>query len=108
MAKALDEIKNFISETISTNTATNTSAINEVASSVAEVTKALADKNEELNKALADVKSTLENLNSRVDSVESDTAVKKSGELENAPEQTTVLRKSVWGGRFLGSAEYLN
>ena len=108
MAKALDEIKNFISETISTNTATNTNAINEVASSVAEVTKALADKNEELNKALADVKSTLENLNSRVDSVESDTAVKKSGELENAPEQTTVLRKSVWGGRFLGSAEYLN
>jgi hypothetical protein len=108
MAKALDEIKNFISETISTNTATNTNAINEVATSVAEVTKALADKNEELNKALADVKSTLENLNSRVDSVESDTAVKKSGELENAPEQTTVLRKSVWGGRFLGSAEYLN
>lgn len=108
MAKALDEIKNFISETISTNTAANTSAINEVASSVAEVTKALADKNEELNKALADVKSTLENLNSRVDSVESDTAVKKSGELENAPEQTTMLRKSVWGGRFLGSAEYLN
>ena len=108
MAKALDEIKNFISETISTNTATNTNAINEVASSVAEVTKALADKNEELNKALADVKSTLENLNSRVDSVESDTAVKKSGELENAPEQTTILRKSVWGGRFLGSAEYLN
>ena len=108
MAKALDEIKNFISETISTNTATNTNAINEVATSVAEVTKALADKNEELNKALADVKSTLENLNSRVDSVESDTAVKKSGELENAPEQTTMLRKSVWGGRFLGSAEYLN
>jgi len=108
IAKALDEIKNFISETISTNTATNTNAINEVASSVAEVTKALADKNEELNKALADVKSTLENLNSRVDSVESDTAVKKSGELENAPEQTTMLRKSVWGGRFLGSAEYLN
>lgn len=108
MAKALDEIKNFISETISTNTATNANAINEVASSVAEVTKALADKNEELNKALADVKSTLENLNSRVDSVESDTAVKKSGELENAPEQTTMLRKSVWGGRFLGSAEYLN
>ena len=108
IAKALDEIKNFISETISTNTATNTNAINEVATSVAEVTKALADKNEELNKALADVKSTLENLNSRVDSVESDTAVKKSGELENAPEQTTVLRKSVWGGRFLGSAEYLN
>lgn len=108
MAKALDEIKNFISETISTNAATNTNAINEVATSVAEVTKALADKNEELNKALADVKSTLENLNSRVDSVESDTAVKKSGELENAPEQTTMLRKSVWGGRFLGSAEYLN
>lgn len=108
MAKALDEIKNFISETISTNTATNANAINEVATSVAEVTKALADKNEELNKALADVKSTLENLNSRVDSVESDTAVKKSGELENAPEQTTMLRKSVWGGRFLGSAEYLN
>ena len=108
MAKALDEIKNFISETISTNTETNANAINEVASSVAEVTKALADKNEELNKALADVKSTLENLNSRVDSVESDTAVKKSGELENAPEQTTMLRKSVWGGRFLGSAEYLN
>lgn len=108
IAKALDDIKNFISETVSTNAATNASAVNEVAVAVADVTKSLTETTEEINKALADVQNALASLNARVDSVESDTAVKKSGELENAPEKTTIMRKSQWGGRFLGSAEYLN
>jgi hypothetical protein len=43
-----------------------------------------------------------------MEAVEEDTAVKKSGELENSPEKTTTMKKSTWGGRFLGSAEYLN
>ena len=108
IAKALDDIKNFISETVSTNAATNANAVNEVAVAVADVTKSLTETTEEINKALADVQNALASLNARVDSVESDTAVKKSGELENAPEKTTIMRKSQWGGRFLGSAEYLN
>jgi hypothetical protein len=44
-----------------------------------------------------------------VESVENDTAVRKSAEIENfADFKTTTVQKSLWGGRFLGSAELFN
>ncbi len=109
LAKALDEIKEFISAAVSEGTVQSAEAVNAVAKSVADVTSALTTKQEELSKTLAEVQATISNIVNRVDAVEHDTAVKKSGELENAPANTTsTLRKSVWGGRFLGSAEYIN
>jgi hypothetical protein len=109
LAKALDEIKEFISTTVSEGAVQSAEAVGAVAKSVADVTSALTTKQEELSKTLAEVQETISNIVNRVDAVESDTAVKKSGELENAPANTTsTLKKSVWGGRFLGSAEYIN
>ena len=109
LAKALDEIKEFISATVSEGAVQSAEAVGAVAKSVADVTSALTTKQEELSKTLAEVQETISNIVNRVDAVESDTAVKKSGELENAPANTTsTLKKSVWGGRFLGSAEYIN
>ena len=109
LAKALDEIKEFISTTVSEGAVQSAEAVGAVAKSVADVTSALTTKQEELSKTLAEVQETISNIVNRVDAVESDTAVKKSGELENAPANTTsTLKKSVWGGRVLGSAEYIN
>jgi hypothetical protein len=106
IAKALDGIKAFITESFEKSAESNNNSIATVASSIAEVAKATAEKHEQLNKALADVQEALASLNNRVESVESDTAVRKSGEIENlAKPQTTTMRKSLWGGRFLGSAE---
>ena len=73
--------------------------------SIDEKVSQLQNKYEELTKSLAGVIKNTEELASRVDSVEEDTAMKKSGELEySTPEQST-MRKSMWGGRFLNSAD---
>jgi hypothetical protein len=108
LVKALDEIKDFISATVLEGTAKSAESVNAVAKSVADVTSSFATKQEELSKTLAEVQETISQIINRVDAVESDTAVKKSGELENAPENNSTLKKSMWGGRFLGSAEYIN
>lgn len=113
--KALNEIKDFVASTLEGSVAKNNETMTAVTNTVAEVTKALTDKistiesnNEDLNKALADITNAISSINGRMEAVEEDTAVKKSGELENSPEKTTTMKKSAWGGRFLGSAEYLN
>ena len=106
IAKALDGIKAFITESFEKSAEANSNNIATVANSIAEVAKATAEKHEQLNKALAEVQEALSSLNNRVESVENDTAVRKSGEIENIAEpQTTTMKKSLWGGRFLGSAE---
>jgi hypothetical protein len=113
--KALNEIKDFVASTLEGSVAKNNETMTAVTNTVAEVTKALTDKistiesnNDDLNKALADITSAISSINGRMEAVEEDTAVKKSGELENSPEKATTMKKSAWGGRFLGSAEYLN
>ena len=115
LEKTLSEIKNFVGDALSKSTDASTEAISNVAVTVAEVTKALTDKLvendsrlEEINKGLADIVNAVSSMNNRLESVENDTAVKKSGEYENSPETTIQKSSSVWGGRFLGSAQYLN
>jgi len=115
LEKTLNEIKNFVGEALVKNANANVEAVSNVASTLAEVTKALTEKltetenrYEELNKGLAEVTKTLTQVNGRLESVEDDTAVKKSGELDSSPEVTIEKSESLWGGRFLGSAQYLN
>lgn len=115
LEKTLNEIKNFVGEALVKNADANVEAVSNVANTLAEVTKALTDKltetenrYEELNKGLADVVTALTQVNGRLESVENDTAVKKSGELDSSPELTIEKSESLWGGRFLGSAQYLN
>lgn len=107
--KALDSVKTFISESLEKSTAAHNSSVVAIAESVAQVAKAASEKHEEFMNALAEVQKAVDALSGRVASVEDDTAVKKSGELEVAPEQeTSTVKKSLWGGRFLGSAEIFN
>jgi hypothetical protein len=115
LEKTLSEIKNFVGEALTKSGETNAAAVNGVVNTVAEVTKALTDKLvendsrlEEINKGLADIVNAVQTINGRLESVENDTAVKKSGELESSTETTIQKSDSVWGGRFLSSSQYLN
>lgn len=115
LEKTLNEIKDFVGQALAKNANANVEAVSNVANTLAEVTKALTDKltetenrYEELNKGLADITNALNQVNGRLESVENDTAVKKSGELDGSSEQTIEKSESLWGGRFLGSAQYLN
>jgi hypothetical protein len=115
LEKTLSEIKSFVGEALVKNADANVEAVSNVANTLAEVTKALTEKltetenrYEELNKGLADITKALTQVNGRLESVENDTAVKKSGELDGSSETTIEKSESLWGGRFLGSAQYLN
>jgi len=98
-----------------------TSAISEIKdgitsafSDLSVVVKSLSDEITELKKSLGIVNAKLEDAESdfnefgkRIDAVEADTAIRKSGDLgeivqENESEQ---IQKSLWGGRFLKTAD---
>ena len=108
LTKAFGELRELVEESISKTVYSNTEGLANISDSVLELAKSidtkigqLQSKYEELTKGFADI-------SYRVDSVEEDTAIKKSGELEySAPEQP-MMRKSLWGGRFLNSAEIFN
>ena len=114
LEKALNEVKIFVEEIVAKSTVTNVESVTAVAGTVAEVTKALSDKitqvesgYAEVNKALAGISEVLSTLSGRVESVEADTAVKKSGELGESSDKTITKTQSTWGGRFLGTAELI-
>jgi hypothetical protein len=92
-------------------------------SDLADTVKSLHDQVSELNKSLGVVKGELtsvkgelaqaasefDNFGKRVDAVEADTAFRKSGDLgEIVQEQPEKVEKSLWGGRFLKTADLFN
>ncbi len=115
MEKALGEVKSFVEETITKSTETNTESLDKISSAVIELAKAVDEKIGQLQAKYEEVTKNLSNLNSatteiatRVESVEEETAMKKSGELESSIPEQPVMKKSLWGGRFLSSAELFN
>ena len=79
-------------------------------SDLAETVKALHEQVDALKKSLdsvqADVASTKEEIGKRVDAVEADTAFRKSGDLgEIVQDEPEMVQKSLWGGRFLKTAD---
>jgi hypothetical protein len=112
LAKALGEVKSLVEEAIAKSVDASSAGINTVSNSISELAKSIDDKigqlqnkYEELNKSFADLMKNTDELSARVNSVEEDTAMRKSGELEFSMPEQPVLRKSMWGGRFLNSAE---
>ena len=112
-AKMLGDIKNFFSETVTKSAELTAVQVSTIKDSVESLTKGveakiteLAEQNATLSKAVADINSTLNNVEKRVDAVESDTAIKKSSDLGGSQE---VLQKSKskWNGSFLGSVHEL-
>ena len=96
-AKMLDELKIFFSAELSkTATAEVVSTLtSQVEAKIAEVT----EKYNELVGAVEEIRNNMSTVEKRVDSVEDDTAIKKSSDLDGS--ETPKIKKSMWGGHFL-------
>ena len=82
-------------------------------SDLSSVVKSLSEQVDELKKSLvtvsAEVEETKDKFGKRMEVVEADTAFRKSGDLgEIVQEQPEKVEKSLWGGRFLKTADLFN
>ena len=99
--KMLDDLKTFFGENISKSTEETRATFEELNKALDARIVELAEKHESLSKAVDQIKSVVDAVEKRIDLVEDETAVKKSGDLDGSKEETT-LRKGVWSGSFLG------
>jgi flagellar hook-associated protein FlgK len=104
LAKAVDTVQESIDEVQNTVA----SALGDLVATV----KSLNDKMAELQKSIvsakeeiAGVKNNVDEFGKRVDSLEDDTAIRKSGDLGGVVQETQIKKGSMWGGRFLNSAD---
>ena len=102
IASAISEIKESVTNAFGDLTATIKSLSDEVASMKKSLDATTTDVNQ--------IKGTFNEIGKRVDSVEKDTAFRKSGDLgeivQELPEMMT--QKSLWGGRFLKFSDLYN
>lgn len=82
-------------------------AVDAVKEEVAELAKSLGEKISGLEEKFGTLEAGVESVAKRVDSVESDTSVKKSLDL-GRQEDKAEKRKSLWSGAFLGTDEIVN
>jgi hypothetical protein len=86
-----------------------TTAFSDLTSVVKSLNDEIADLKKSLslvNAKLDDAESDFNNIGKRIDAVEADTAFRKSGDLgEIVQEQPNKVEKSLWGGRFLKTAD---
>lgn len=115
MEKALGDVKSFVEEAITKSIEVNKESLDKFSTAVVELAKAvdekigqLQSKYEEVTKGLADLNNAATEIATRVESVEEETAIKKSGELESSIPEQPIVKKSLWGGRFLSSADLFN
>jgi cell fate (sporulation/competence/biofilm development) regulator YlbF (YheA/YmcA/DUF963 family) len=97
LVKAVDEIKVSVTEAVSELVSTIKSLKEEVAG----IKKSVDTTSEDISA----VKGNLEEFGKRVDGLEDDTAVRKSGDLGGIVQGNTIRKGSMWGGRFLNSAD---
>jgi archaellum component FlaC len=100
LVDAVSEIKDSI-----------TNAFGDLAATV----KALGEQVAELQKSLGvvsteveSVKGNFDEFGKRIDNVEADTAFRKSGDLGEIVQEPEMVRKSLWGGRFLTNTDLFN
>ena len=120
MEEAAKEEVSKSDEVIATAVADIKDTLTSAFSDLAETVKSLHEQVSELNKSLGIVKGELssvkgelsqaksefDNFGKRVDAVEADTAFRKSGDLgEIVQDQPEKVEKSLWGGRFLKTAD---
>lgn len=97
LSKAVDEIKVSVTEAVSELVSTIKSLNDEIA----DLKKGVTSATEEI----AEVKGNLDEFGKRVDGLEDETAVRKSGDLGGVVQEKTIRKGSMWGGRFLNSAD---
>jgi len=111
VVEAVTEMKNTITSAFSDLIATVKSlqAEVEMLKSSKVDTDAVKSSLEEVAKDIAATREQFNNFGKRVDAVEADTAFRKSGDLgEIIQEQPEMVEKSLWGGRFLKTADLFN
>jgi hypothetical protein len=97
LVKAVDEIKVSVTEAVSELVST----IKSLNEEIADLKKGVTTVTEEV----AAVKGNLDEFGKRVDGLEDDTAVRKSGDLGGVVQGKQIRKGSMWGGRFLNSAD---
>ena len=102
IANAISEIKESVTNAFSDLTAT----IKSLGDEVANMKKSLDATTTDVNQ----IKGTFNEIGKRVDSVEKDTAFRKSGDLGEIVQELdeSPLQKSLWGGRFLKFSDLYN
>jgi hypothetical protein len=99
LAKSLDEVKALVASTVG-SVAELAGVVKSIAAQLADVKKSVDGVNEEVGV----VKGNVAEFGERVEAAEADTAVRKSGDLGGVVQEEKV-EKSMWGGRFLSSAD---
>jgi archaellum component FlaC len=102
IANAIAEIKESVTNAFGDLTATIKSLGDEVASMKKSLDATTTDVNQ--------IKGTFNEIGKRVDSVEKDTAFRKSGDLGEIVQEldSSPVQKSLWGGRFLKFSDLYN
>jgi hypothetical protein len=95
--ESIDEIQNTVASALG-DLMTTVKSLNET---MASLKKDIASAQEEIK----GIKGNVEEFGKRVDSLEDDSAVRKSGDLGGLVQETQITKKSMWGGRFLNSAD---
>ena len=102
IVNAIAEIKESVTNAFGDLTATIKSLSDEVANMKKSLDATTTDVNQ--------IKGTFNEIGKRVDSVEKDTAFRKSGDLGEIVQEldSTPVQKSLWGGRFLKFSDLYN
>jgi len=108
VTETVAEIKNTLTSAFS-DLAETIKSLNE---QVSELKKSMSGITEDVTAAKQDLQAATEKFDEfgkRVDAVEQDTAFRKSGDLgEIVQDQPDMVEKSLWGGRFLKTADLFN
>lgn len=98
VVEAVADIKNVLSSAFSD--------LADTVKSLQEQINAVTKSVESVSKEVTDAKAEFNEFGKRVDAVEADTAFRKSGDLgEIVQDQPETVEKSLWGGRFLKTAD---
>jgi hypothetical protein len=111
IVESIAELKNTITSAFSdlTETVKSLQAEVEVLKSSKVDTDAVKSSLDAVAKDIAATVEQVSKFGKRVDAVEADTAFRKSGDLgEIVQEQPEMVEKSLWGGRFLKTADLFN
>lgn len=103
LAKSVDEIKVSLTDVLGEFSTTIKSLAMEIAS-LKKSLDSVTSEVEVVKGSVTEVKGSISEFGQRIEEVEADTAVRKSGDLGGIVQEERV-NKSMWGGRFLSSAD---
>ena len=108
VAQSIAELNNTITSAFSDllSTVKSLQAEVEVLKSSTVTVDTVRQSLEEVAKDISSTRDAVQKFGKRVDAVEADTAFRKSGDLgEIVQDQSEMIEKSLWGGRFLKTAD---